>query len=84
MGRRALKTGDLVKAKGGSTSLWETQDDSSVDSRGIVVLHFRFGIVLGMVDHEWMPGKHVTRVLVHDSETMVSGWCDKKYLQRAE
>ena len=83
VGRRALRSGDLVVPKTGTwIELWY-QPEGNLDSSDIVT-RCRLGLLLGRVEVEWMTGKRVTKAMVFDGEHMKVGWCEARFLKRVE
>jgi hypothetical protein len=84
MGRRALRTGDLITPKSGSDiALWG-HPEGNFDSSDIVVRAFMLGLLMGTHEYEWTSGKRCIKALVLDNVTKKMGWCDLKYLKRVE
>jgi len=90
MGRRALRTGDLVtprfpKYLGGPSDavpLWR-EPEKCLDSSDIVV-NCQMGLLLGTISIEWRPGHYVTKAMVLDNVSGKFGWCDLKFLRRVD
>jgi len=85
MGRKQLRSGDLVTSKAIDPSLWK-HCSGNMDSSDIVVVKFKFGTLLGCA-HVHDPEGHrlgAVRALVLDSATGRLGWCDIRYIKRAD
>ena len=85
MGRRALRTGDMVapKERMGTLDLWG-QPENNIDSSDIVVRGFELGLLLCIYEYEWRSGKRATKALVFDNRAAKFGWVDIRYIRRVE
>jgi hypothetical protein len=89
VGRRAIRTGDLIVSRHQSTQLWR-QADGNLDSSDCVVQDCTMGIVIGLQQVTYVADKfnkknHTkTMVMVYDSTAMKYGWTNVNEIKRVE
>lgn len=88
MGRRSLRSGDLVCPNRCSSLMLRRVAQMNTDvgdiTNDIVVHHFKMGMLICLHRAEIMWCKHITKALVLDSSTGVYGWCDLGELMRVK
>jgi len=89
VGRRAIRTGDLIVARNLTCQLWRQADDN-LDSSDCVSQNCRMGLVIGLQQVTWYATKFndhpktKTMALVFDSDVPTYGWVDIKWIKRVE
>ena len=89
MGRRAIRTGDLVVSRHESVQLWRLPE-GNLDSSDCVSHNCKMGLVIGLQQVTWYADKFNTHpktklmVMVFDSTVQKYGWVEVNKIKRVD